>query len=263
MRSSSPVAPPAAPIGIPRRSPAISKMPAVWGVHGIAGRRARSGRPEPLPTPFVRLAPFQGAAQASDQINAIAMFLQTISRARPGRSVARIMLRARAAVLGLLDGLADAYRRHDDRPRNAEALVAAIRHEVERQTFSPERDRSGVHLVDAVAARFGEFEHVHLVGLVETDWPERQRRNIFYTSGLLKVLGWPQDADHSAAQLAGFRDLTGLPSRTLHLHAFQLEGDAIVGLSPMVEAIRGASSIVAATRTGAHLQRRSPCGSHG
>lgn len=193
------------------------------------------------------LAPFQGAAQASDQINTIAMFLR---RRQEGPGLEdpwrESYLRARAAVLGLLDGLADAYRRHDDRPRNAEALVAAIRHEVERQTFSPERDRSGVHLVDAVAARFGEFEHVHLVGLVETDWPERQRRNIFYTSGLLKVLGWPQDADHSAAQLAAFRDLTGSPSRTLHLHAFQLEGDAIVGLSPMLEALRGASSIVAA-----------------
>ena len=190
------------------------------------------------------LAPFQSAAHASEQISTIATFLRRRQEGPGPDDVWReSYLRARAAVLGLLDGLADAYRSHDDRPRSAETLVAAIRHEVERQTFSPARDRTGVHLVDAVAARFGEFDHVHLVGLVETDWPERQRRNIFYTSGLLKVLGWPQDADHSAAQLAAFRDLTGLPSRTLHLHAFQLEGDAIVGLSPMVEVVRGASAI--------------------
>ncbi|HUR20800.1 MAG TPA: PD-(D/E)XK nuclease family protein [Vicinamibacterales bacterium] len=207
---------------------------------GAAARRAEQAVAQAVG----ELAPFQNAALASEQINTIATFLRS-RQAGPGPDDAwrESYLRARAAVLGLLDGLADAYRRHDDRPRSAEALVAAIRHEVERQTFSPGRDRAGVHLVDAVAARFGEFDHVHLVGLVETDWPERQRRNIFYTSGLLKVLGWPQDADHSAAQLAGFRDLTGLPSRTLHLHAFQLEGDAIVALSPMVEVVRGASSV--------------------
>jgi RecB family exonuclease len=191
------------------------------------------------------LAPFQHAALASDQIIAIAAFLR---RRQEGPneedSWREPYLRARAAVLGVLDGLAGAYQRHDDHHRAPEILVAAVRHEVEQQTFSPARHRSGVHLVDAVAARFGEFDHVHLVGLVETDWPERQRRNIFFTSGLLKVLGWPQDADHSAAQLAAFRDLTGLPARTLYLHAFQLEGDAIVGLSPMVEVVRGAPATV-------------------
>jgi RecB family exonuclease len=190
------------------------------------------------------LAPFQTAALASSQIATIAAFLRN-RQAGPDAndSWRESYLRARAAVLGVLDGLAEAYRRHDDHARTAETLVAAIRHEVEQQTFAPLRHRSGVHLVDAVAARFGEFDHVHLVGLVETDWPERQRRNIFYTSGLLKVLGWPQDADHAAAQLAAFRDLTGLPSKTLHLHAFQLEGDAIVGLSPMIEAVRGVPAV--------------------
>ena len=94
---------------------------------------------------------------------------------------------------------------------------------------------AGVHLVDAVAARFGEFDHVHLVGLVETDWPERPRRSIFYTSGLLKALGWPQEADQMRAQQAAFRDLLRLAAETTRCHAFQLEGDAVVGLSPMVE----------------------------
>ena len=214
----------------------------------VAGRSDSAVRAARAAAEMVReLAPFQGAAVASSQIETISAFLRSRQQG-PGDDDPwrESYLRARAAVLGVLDGLADAYRQHDDRPRPAEVLVAAIRHEVEQQTFAPVRNRSGVHLVDAVAARFGEFDHVHLVGLVETDWPERQRRNIFYTSGLLKVLGWPQDADHAAAQLATFRDLTGLPSKTLQLHAFQLEGDAIVGLSPMVEAVRGASSVIGA-----------------
>jgi len=191
------------------------------------------------------LAPFQQETTASRQVRSVAAFLRGRQHGpAEGDEWRQAYLRARAAVLGALDALADAYERHDDRHREADELVAAMRHEVERQTFSLPRSQAGVHLVDAVAARFGEFDHVHLVGLVETDWPERQRRSIFYTSGLLKVLGWPQDTDHAAAQLAGFRDLTGLPSRTLHLHAFHLEGDAVVALSPMVEVARGLPAVL-------------------
>jgi hypothetical protein len=190
------------------------------------------------------LVAFPQAETASAQVGTIAAFLRLRQQGPLERDRWReSYLRARAAVLGALDGLAGAYRNHDDHRREADVLVAAIRHEVERQTFSPARQQAGVHLVDAVAARFGEFEHVHLVGLVEAEWPERPRRNIFYTRGLLKALGWPQDADHAAAQLAAFRDLTGLPARTLHLHAFQLENDGVVALSPMVETVRGLPAV--------------------
>lgn len=186
------------------------------------------------------LSVFRTAGLASAQLTAIAAFLRTYEQGPPpGAQWRESSLRARGAVLGALDALADACRRHDDHHRAAEDLVALIRHRIEGQTFAPSREHTGVHLVDAVAARFGEFDHVHILGLVDTDWPERQRRNIFYTSGLLKSLGWPQDADHSAAQLAAFRDLLGLPSQTLHLHAFQLDADAVVGLSPMVDVVRG------------------------
>lgn len=183
---------------------------------------------------------FRTAPTASEQLIAISAFLRTHERGpAPGAEWRESSLRARGAVLGALDALTDACRRHDDHQRAPEDLVALIRHRIEGQTFAPSREHTGVHLVDAVAARFGEFDHVHILGLVDTDWPERQRRNIFYTSGLLKSLGWPQDADHSAAQLAAFRDLLGLPSQTLHLHAFQLDADAVVGLSPMVDVVRG------------------------
>jgi RecB family exonuclease len=190
------------------------------------------------------LDPFRAARAASTQLAAVTSFLRAHERGpAPGVDWRESSLRARGAVLGAVDAIVDACRRHDDRPQTPEALVALIRHRLEGQTFAPSREHTGVHLVDAVAARFGEFDHVHILGLVDTDWPERQRRNIFYTSGLLKSLGWPQDADHAAAQLAAFRDLVGLPARTLHLHAFQLDADAVVGLSPMVEVVRGLPSV--------------------
>jgi len=96
-----------------------------------------------------------------------------------------------------------------------------------------------VHLVDAVAARFGEFDHVHLVGLVETDWPERPGRSVFYTSGLLEPLGWSARQAHTVAELAAFRDLLGLARVTVSLHAFSLDGDAIVARSPVVDLAAG------------------------
>ena len=186
------------------------------------------------------LGPFRSATRASEQLGAIAAFLRAHERpVAPGDAWAERHTRARAAVLGVLDGLADAYRRHDDRRRSHEVLTAAVHHAIEAQTFAPRRGRDGVHLVDAVAARFGEFAHVHLIGLVEGDWPVHPRRSIFYTTGLLKALGWPQDPDYAAAQQAAFRDLVGLASKTTRLHAFQLDGDALVGLSPMVELTRG------------------------
>jgi RecB family exonuclease len=118
-------------------------------------------------------------------------------------------------------------------------LTSAIHHWIEARTFAALEAHGGIHLVDAVAARFGDFDHVHLVGLIETDWPDRPRRSVFYTSGLLKSLGWPQEADQVRAQQAAFRDLLGLPARTLQLHAFQLEGDSVVGVSPIIDAARG------------------------
>jgi RecB family exonuclease len=186
-----------------------------------------------------RLDAFRTADRASAQIAAVSSFLRESHRARPADDARQDRhLRARAAVLGVLDGLAEAFRRHDDGRREPDDLVAAIHHALEGRTFTPRHGRSGVHLVDAIAARFGEPDHAYLVGLVDTDWPERPRRSIFYASGLLKTLGWPQEVDQMRAQQAAFRDLLRLAARTVELHAFELEGDAIVGISPMIDAAR-------------------------
>jgi RecB family exonuclease len=199
-----------------------------------AGRAARAAR-----AVHAALAPFRARTAASEQVATVAAFLRShqppVSVDDPALERSR---RARAAVLGVLDSLADALARYDDAPRPHDAVAAAIHHAVESQTFAPRRGRSGVHMVDAVAARFGEFTHVHLVGLVETDWPERAPSSVLYTSGLLKPLGWPQSGEHAKAEQAAFRDLLGLADGTVQLHAFQLEGDSVVALSPILDAAR-------------------------
>jgi PD-(D/E)XK nuclease superfamily protein len=194
------------------------------------------------------LAPYRAGASASDQVAAIGRFLRRHEIVlRDDELPDDRHTRARAAILGALDDFVRALQRHDDDPRRHEELTGAIRHQIEARTFAPRRRRSGVHLVDAVAARFGQFDHAHLVGLVETDWPERPTRSIFYTSGLLKALGWPQEPDHMRAQQAAFRDLLALAARTTTLHAFQLDGDSIVARSPFVDGVRDTARDVAFT----------------
>jgi RecB family exonuclease len=188
-----------------------------------------------------RLEPFRAAPGASAQVATIVTFIREHERAGGDGGPARARWeRARAAVLGAIDELAEALARHDDEAADADALTALMHHALEAHTFAPRQGRAGgVHVIDAVAARFGEFDHVHLVGLVETDWPERSRRSIFFTSPLLTTLGWPQESEHSKAEVAAFQDLVGSAAKTVTLHGFQLEGDAVVALSPLVRAVHG------------------------
>jgi RecB family exonuclease len=189
------------------------------------------------------LDPFRSASTASGQVRTVSDFLRRHERPPHSGAWRERHLRARAAVLAALEELAEALARHDDHARDADTLTAIVHHAIEARTFSPRQGDAGVHLVDAVSARFGEFDHVHVVGLVETEWPERARRSLFYTSGLLKALGWPQVADEVRAQQADFRDLLQVAAKTTRLYAFQLEGDAIVGLSPMVETMRPSQAV--------------------
>jgi RecB family exonuclease len=186
------------------------------------------------------LDPYRAAETGSAQVQALSAFIRRHERAiDPRIDGADRPRRARAAVLAVLDGLADAFARHDNRWREHDELAATIHHAIEAQTFMPRRGQTGVHLVDAVTAKFGEFDDAYLVGLVETDWTEHPRRSFFYSSTLLKALGWPQDVDQTSAQQAAFRDVLTLARDRTRLSAFQLEGDAIVALSPIVEAARG------------------------
>jgi RecB family exonuclease len=183
------------------------------------------------------LEPFRTADRASAQISALHGFLCRHERVRslPDDEWTGREARARGGVLGALDALREAYQRHDDRRRDPDALAARIHQAIESHTFAPRRGTTGVQLIDGVAARFGSFDRVCVVGLVETEWPERPRRTVFYGSALLKSLGWPQDAEQIQAQQAAFRDLLRLAWRETRLSAFQFEGDSVVAVSPLIE----------------------------
>lgn len=186
-----------------------------------------------------RLARGGNALSSSGQVRALSGFLREHERHVTGSGAEfERFRRARGAVLDVLDHLADAFERHDDHRRAADDLAAAIYHAVEDRTFVPLRSHDGLHLVDAASARFGDFDDVFLVGLVETDWADRQRRNFFYSAGLLKALGWPQDSDQTLAQEAAFRDVLTLAGKRTRLSAFQLDGDAVVALSTLLDAAR-------------------------
>ena len=146
-------------------------------------------------------------------------------------------LRARGAVLGLLRTLRAAYRRFDGSVTAFDEIAAMVRRGIEGHTFAPRRGDSGVHLLDAESARFGEFDCVQLAGLVDGEWPDRPRRNIFYSPAILRDLGWPAAADRLEGVRATFADLLRLPAKQLVVSTFALEHDAIVGPSTLVDEI--------------------------
>jgi RecB family exonuclease len=144
-------------------------------------------------------------------------------------------LRARAAVIGALEALADAHARHDDAPLPVDRLAGAVRRWIDGQTFSPRTGMDGVLLLDAPAAAYADVDEVRIVGLVEQDWPERVRRSIFYPVSLLAHLGWPNETDRLASARARFQDLLRLPARRVSVSTFTLEDDAIVAGSTFLQ----------------------------
>jgi RecB family exonuclease len=149
-------------------------------------------------------------------------------------------LRARAAILGTLESLRDAHARFDPAPASFEELAALIRRWIDGQTFAPRSGNAGVHLVDAESARFGDFTHVQLAGLVDGEWPERPHHNIFYSQAILRDLGWPVESERRDAARAAFADLLRLPASRLVVSTFTLEADALVTLSPLADEIERA-----------------------
>jgi CRISPR/Cas system-associated exonuclease Cas4 (RecB family) len=158
-------------------------------------------------------------------------------------------VRARTAVIGALAALGEAHVRYDDRPRSIADLTATIHRWIEAQTFAPWTGTDGVRLLDAEAAAFARMDEIHLVGVVESDWPERSSSNIFYPVSLLRDLGWPADADRLTAARARFGDLLMLPERRVAVSVFTLEEDAIVSPSPFVDDVGSTGLSVERTET--------------
>ena len=76
-----------------------------------------------------------------------------------------------------------------------------------------------------------------IVGLVEHEWPDRPRPNIFYPARMLKSLGWPSEKDRRGAADARFLDLLGSASRTVTVSTFTLDEDALVMRSAQLDEI--------------------------
>ena len=144
-------------------------------------------------------------------------------------------LRARRAVLAILDGLSTSHRDHHDLRWKIDELAGTVRRWIESETFTPQGGEAGVLLVDRAAAPFGDFDDLHLVGLVEGEWPARLRRNVFFGQGILKAFGWPDDAARSAAERASFVDLMRSPRAHVSLSGFSLEEDSLVDPSSLLD----------------------------
>lgn len=179
------------------------------------------------------LSAFDVPARLSSHAGALAAILAR--RERPVVGATERHLRARAAVRATLDALASAYSGLDDRQIEFRDLVAVLRRALEQQTFATAGGGAGVRLVDARAARYAACDAAFLVGLVEGEWPAATRPNIFYPASLLRDLGWPGDAGRLAAARARWEDLLRLPRARVGVSTFQLEDDAIVRPSVLLE----------------------------
>ena len=187
-----------------------------------------------------QLAPLRETAPCAVHLEHLLAFLTASERLPSGDDPLRArLLRGRAAILDALALLRNAHARFDATPVDFDAVAAIIRRWVEGRTFTPFTGTGGVHVVDAHTARFGDFEHVQLAGLVEGEWPDSPRRNIFYPPGLLRELGWGAESERVDAIRAAFADLLRLPSEELVVSTFTLEDDALVTPSPLLDALAG------------------------
>jgi RecB family exonuclease len=206
----------------------------------VRGRRERALRAgEVLRKVVGELAPLRSPAPVADHLGRLLNFLTTHGESNEQDASDAVnegrTRRARGAILGTLVALRDGWARFDNTPVDSDVVAALIRRWIEVQTFAPRAGNSGVHLVDAWSARFGDFDEAHLAGLVDGEWPEPARRNIFYSSSILSDLGWPAESDRLTGERALFADLLRLPSSRLIVSVFTLEGDALVSPSSLID----------------------------
>lgn len=222
------------------RSAGVSREAAKWRSGEVALNAALDFAPA--------IRQVRDSSSVSQQITGLLDFIGRYETPpHPSTDVFERHLRARGAVTAALLSLREAHVRYDDRPRPIADLTATMHRWIEAQTFAPRTGTDGVRLLDAEAAAFARMDEIHLVGLVESDWPERSGSNIFYPSSLLRDLGWPPDADRLAGARARFSDLLTLPERRIAVSSFTLEEDAVVSPSPFVEDV--ASSGLAVERS--------------
>ena len=187
------------------------------------------------------LAPLLDSRPMVDQVELLRAFLDAHDRPATHGDRRR---RARTAVAIALEGLIAAYRRHDPSATGTVTeLSAAIRRWLGTQTFELATTPGGIRILDAQSARFADLEDVQILGLIEGEWPERARRNVFYPRSLVAQLepsrperiALDEERDHVRASRAVFRDLVGLASQRTRLSTFSLESESVVEPSTFIE----------------------------
>lgn len=201
------------------------------------GRLVRARRAAAVLLAVARaLDPLRVEAPVADHLARLLGLLRAWARPAAGeRSTHERQMRAQAAILGTISRLQQAYARFDPAPAAIDDVAALVRRWIGEQTFAPRSGSGGLHLLDAASAPFGDFDDIHLAGLVDGEWPTRPSRSIFYSSAVLHGLGWPAEAGVMDGARASFRDLLRLPARRLALSRFVLESDAVVAASPLLD----------------------------
>jgi ATP-dependent helicase/nuclease subunit B len=222
---------------------ALARLVEQWA--GQAAQRGRLRQALPAAQRLLalvdELSPLATRLPVGDQLDRLLAFLAAHDcLPGPDGPLRGRQLRARAAVHGILSSLRDAYRAHDPSPAEFDTAAALVRRWIEGHTFAPRTGGTGVHLVDADSARFGDFACVQLAGVVDGEWPARPSRNVFYSSAILRDLGWPPETERLDAARAAFVDLLRLPASTLTVSSFALEHDAVVAGSTLLDELERA-----------------------
>lgn len=182
------------------------------------------------------LAPLTETASASTLLDCLLTFLERYRQnPEPDDDPESRSARARAAVVGLVRELRDAHRQHDDPEADLSWVTSTLRRLIEGATFAAQSGGAGVSLLDARAARYGQFDTVILAGLVDGEWPERSRQSALYPASLTGQLGWAREIDRLRAGRAAFNDLLSLARSRVLVSTVAFEDDAVVTASVLLE----------------------------
>ena len=151
--------------------------------------------------------------------------------------------RGRAAIVGVLQSLAAAHASHGDHGdrRRIDDLAPDIRRWIEEQTFDRTMEaRTGVHLLDAQAARFGDFDDHH--------HRRPDRRRVARAAAPQHLLLAGRALRHSAGRpnaIGGARRprpssiCVRSPSRHVVVSTFTFDDEALVEPSILIEEVGG------------------------